>query len=227
MFRRSGSIACFFVEGKLPSPEQPSFSEALAQHRFRTIENAASEEVSIGWVTPSDPTGDTFAVEDMSHGSGYWLRMRIDKKSLPAKWVAIYRSAAERSTGRALSVREKRELKQDLMSKLLPRVLPSVNFVEALYFPKRRVILLFATSRNLQESFAKLVRDTFDTHLEVASPLRMAHETKLAREQREYLERVSPVRWPHSNGSNGRPEAARPRAPVEEAAATAANGDEA
>ena len=76
MFRKSGSVATFFVGSRLPSGEE--LSQKLAQNRFRTIENAASEETSIGWVTFGDPTGDSFELEDMDLDAAVWLRIRID-----------------------------------------------------------------------------------------------------------------------------------------------------
>ena len=65
MFRRSGSFACYFVEGSTPDPRSQEFLDALAEHRFRTIENAAAEQTSAGWVTsgdPSDPERPIFVI---------------------------------------------------------------------------------------------------------------------------------------------------------------------
>ena len=92
--RRSGGAVLFFYEGKLPAPDEDAFSAALQNRRFRTIEDAASEEISAGWITPVDPTGDSFAQEDMDAGAAVWLRVRIDKKQLPRKWLQIHRDVA-------------------------------------------------------------------------------------------------------------------------------------
>lgn len=204
MFRRSGSFATFFIDGKLPSPEAPGFRDALARQRFRTIENAAAEQNSLGWVTPADPSGDSFEPEDMRCGDHWWLRVRIDKKKLPAAWVAIHRAAAERSAGRPLSVREKRELRQGLEQSLLPRVLPSVQFVEVLYSEKAKMLLLFSTTRGVHEEFAKLMRLTFEVHIEPAEPHRLAQDIGLVASQRQRLDELSPVRWtrPQASGTH-------------------------
>ena len=71
--------------------------EFAAADEKLTIENAASEETSVGWVTPADPTGDSFAVEDLDAGHATWLRMRIDTKKMPTKWLQIHRDAAEKA----------------------------------------------------------------------------------------------------------------------------------
>jgi DNA recombination-dependent growth factor C len=195
-FRRSGSFACLFVEGKMPSPHGETFTKALAEQRFRTIEDAASEDASVGWVTAEDPTGESFATEDLEHGEAVWLRMRADRKRLPSKWVAIYRAAAERSSGKKLSVREKRELKQDLLEKLLPRVLPSVTFVDALWLPEQACVLLFATGRAQLEAFDTLFCKTFDARLMMADPYVMALRSGIGDAQQRHLDQTSPVKWP-------------------------------
>ena len=160
--RKSGGVVPYYWQGKILDPRDDAFAEALAPRRFRTIENAASEEVSVGWVTPADPTGDSFAVEDLDGGVGTWLRFRIDKKSMPMKWLQIHRDAAEKARGKRLSAKERKELKEDLMDQLLPRVLPTITLVDALLFHERKTVLLFATSKTAKEAFAALLRDVLD-----------------------------------------------------------------
>lgn len=195
-FRRSGSLCVFFVEGKLPSPRGEHFAAALKRHRFRTIEDAAGEDSSTGWISPDDPSGDSFDLEAMEQGEAIWLRMRSDRKQLPAKWVAIYRAAAERSKGGKLTPRERKELQEDLQEKLLPRVLPAVNFVDALWFEKLGRILLFATSKAARENFDTLFCKTFDARLLAGDPYLLALRSGLADAQLRYLDQVSPVKWP-------------------------------
>ena len=83
-FKKSGSFTRFYVEGNMPSVHGDSFLVELAKHRFRTIENAASEEVSVGWVCPSDPSGGNVMREELLLDPHVRLRIRIDKKKLPA-----------------------------------------------------------------------------------------------------------------------------------------------
>ncbi|MEZ6037494.1 MAG: recombination-associated protein RdgC [Planctomycetota bacterium] len=194
--RKSGGVVAFHWQGKLTDPSDDAFAESLSQRRFRTIENAASEEVSIGWVTPADPTGDSFATEDLDGGTGTWLRFRIDKKSMPMKWLQIHRDAAEKARGKKLSARERRELKDDLMDQLLPRVLPTITLVDALLFHDRRTVLLFATSKTAKEAFVKLMFETFTIQLDQANPLESGLRLELGEEENFALERLEPIRWP-------------------------------
>lgn len=210
----------FFWQGKLPDPRDDAFAEALAQRRFRTIETAASEEVSVGWVTPADPTGDSFAKEDLDGGTGTWLRCRIDKKTLPTKWLWIHRAAAEKARGKRLSARERRELKDDLQEQLLPRVLPTIQLIDAVLFHERRLVLLFATSKSAREAFGKLFFETFAVPLEAGDPLRTGLGLGLDAEQQRALAEAEPIRWPDT----ARPE--RRASGVPARAAARSDGDE-
>lgn len=199
--RRSGAVVAFFWSGKIPDVTGDAFCRALANRRFRTIENAASEEVSIGWVTAADPTGDSFATEDLDGGTGTWLRFRIDKKVLPKKWLQIHRDAAEKARGKKLSARERRELKDDLTEKLLPRVLPTIQLVDALMFPERQTVLLFASSKSAREAFGKLFFESFSLPLERGNPLVCGRRADIGAAGRTALEGAEPVRWPNSDRS--------------------------
>lgn len=195
--RRGGSASVFFFEGNLPSLQSETFEAALTAHRFRTIESAASEEISIGWVSPNDPSGDSFPREDHDLETAIWLQIRVDKKKLPMRWVAIHRAAAERAAGRKLNGKERKALKEDLQETLLPRILPAVQILDVLVDPKGKRALLFSTSKGMREEFAKLWRLTFAANeLVPASAFEWARQGKLTAAQRTYLDEVSPVTWP-------------------------------
>ncbi|MCA8952927.1 MAG: recombination-associated protein RdgC [Planctomycetes bacterium] len=198
--RKGGGVVALFWQGKIADPADEAFCEALAGRRFRTIENAASEEISVGWVTSALPTGDEFALEDLDAGAGTWLRMRIDKKVLPKKWLAIHLETEERARGKKLPPRERRELKADIGEKLLPRVLPTINLVDALMFHERKTILLFATGSAVVEAFGKLFFETFALPLDRANPYVCATRAGLDRETTAALERAQPIRWPDVTG---------------------------
>lgn len=197
MFRRSGSFICFFFDGRGPDPLSDGFLESLAQHRFRSIENAASEQTAIGWVTRSDPTGGSFDREDMDCDAAVWMRMRLDKKAAPTKWLQIHRQAAERSAGHKLSSKERKELKEDLLSKLLPRVLPTISLVDALLFPEQGMVMLFGTSNNVKEAFLSLFYKTFSLSLRSADPYQLAMSLDLDSARQQALETIAPIAWPN------------------------------
>lgn len=195
MFRRSGSFVCFFAEGSGPEALSDSFLEALAKHRFRSIENAAAEQTSIGWVTRRDPTGDSFGLEDMDCDAAVWMRMRIDKKSAPTKWLRIHLQAADQSAGKKLNNKERKALKEDLLSRLLPRVLPTIGLIDALYFPERRMVMLFGTSNAITEAFRSLFYKTFSVSLRSADPYQLAMSLDLDSACQHALDSVTPIEW--------------------------------
>lgn len=195
---RTGGCTAFRVEGKVPDYRDQDFADKLREQRFRTIENAASEETSVGWVTPADPSGETFSVEDVDAGiEGAWLRFRIDKKALPAKWLRMRVAASERARGRRLSAKERRELKDELMEELLPRVLPTVTFVDALVTRDR--VLLFSTTNGAREAFASLWWHSFGTNLIALDPRGLADEV-LAPDMAARCDKAEPTRWPRRTG---------------------------
>jgi hypothetical protein len=208
--RRSGGIVAWFWSGRLPAPDSPGFAQALASRRFRAVEEAAREQVSIGWVTPADPTGGSFDAEDM----------RVDKKALPIRWLQIHRDAAEKTRGRRLTIQERRELRDATMARLLPRVLPTVQLVDVLLLPERHTALLFATQKGLRESFGKLFFETFALPLEAGDPYRTALRLGLDDGLLAALEGVQPVRWPRNRQEAA---AARPPAPARSRAAAPAS----
>ena len=158
--RRSGACTTFDAGAVRYSTGDAKFAKALAKQRFRTIENAASEEVSVGWTTPPDPSGDTFEPEDfLVNGERAWLRARIDRKRLPPKWVEQHVAAAERAKGKRLTARERRELKADLADKILPRVLPSTAYVDVLV--SGCTVLVLTSSRSAIEAVQSLWAATF------------------------------------------------------------------
>jgi DNA recombination-dependent growth factor C len=195
--KKSGTFVAFAWSGKLLDPRDQAFAEALANRRFRTIDTAASEEVSAGWVTPEDPTGDSFALEDMDGGPATWLRFRIDVKKLPKSKVQHAMAAAVRAKGKPLTARERRELKDGLAEQLLPRVIPTTTNVDALLYHERRLVLLFAGSKSARETFGKLFAESFGVELQPLGPLAMALQSVEAPDV-ETVEQMEPTRWPRA-----------------------------
>ncbi len=193
-FRKNGSFIRFFVEGEVPAFDSDEFLKALAENRFRTIENAASEEESLGWVSPGDASGSSFLREEIVLPGFARLRMRLDKKKLPSAWVRIYMDAEIRAKGgRKLSAKERKELREDIADQLLPRVLPSVRLVDIVYQASKKRVFLFASSQNLKESLQNLFFRTFGARLIPATALEIAETLPLSKEQKYLLERCQPL----------------------------------
>ncbi len=197
-FKKGGSFVRFFVEGTLPDTASEDFFEALSKERFRSIESAASEELSAGWVSPSDPSGQDFLREDILVGDFVRLRIRVDKKKLPAAWLAIHMAAELRARdGKKISARERKEIRADIEERILPRTLPSVSFLEVVLVPRSAasrgaLVFLFSTSAAAAAECAKLFHKSFGVSLVEVDPTTLAERAPLAAEKRSYLERCSP-----------------------------------
>lgn len=159
--RRGGSAVAMTWDAQ-HDPADAGFLEMLRSKRFLSIERAASEETSVGWVTPGDPTGETFALDDMVAGNCWWLRFRMDAKKLPASKLQMEIANAERARGKKLSARERRELKDHLHEQLLPGILPRTTFVDVvLSSTDRRVALVLSSSKAAREAFGELAHASF------------------------------------------------------------------
>lgn len=173
VLRRGGSAVVFAIVGDCPTFSQ--LPELLAKHRFRTIEDAATDEVSVGWCTPLDPSGGSFELEDMDAGGvAAWLRVRVDRKRLPAKRLQIHLAAAEKAKGRGLSATERRLVKEDVTAALMPRVLPATAFVDVLVDLAFARVMLFTTAKAAGDAFASLWHHTFGSVVERLRPSRLA-----------------------------------------------------
>jgi hypothetical protein len=189
--RRGGSVAAFRWEGRIADPRSAEFLEALSRGRFRSIERAANEETSAGWVTPSDPTGDSFELEDLVAGGHWWLRIRVDAKKFPASKLQMEIAAHERTRGKRLSARDLRELKDHLHEQMLPGILPRTQFVDVLVHRELRSALLLSTSKAARETFGKLAKEAFG----VEPRLQTSGEFALG-EHGEQIGRLQPTVFP-------------------------------
>lgn len=227
-FKKGGSFVRFFVEGSMPDPSAEDFFEALARERFRSIENAASEETSVGWVSSSDPSGQDFLREDVLVGDFVRLRMRMDKKKLPAAWLAIHMAAEIRARdGQKISAKERKTIRGDIEDRVLPRTLPNVSFVEVVYVPAKSQVLLFSTSASAAAECAKLFHRSFGVSLEEVDPTTLAQRSSLPNEKKRYLDQCSPFSLREREQANGHaPERPAVAAPAAAQAASAGSASE-
>lgn len=191
--RRTGALTAFRLGAPLP---RDPITELLAAHRFRSIADASSELDSVGWITQADPSGDTIGDDDVLLGRASWLTMRVDRKRVPPKWLQNELAALAKSRGRALSARERKEARADLVQNLLPRVLPSTAQVDALL--TRDQVFVLSSSRAAVEAFARLWFATFGVGLVELGPQALALDL-VDRELTAAVEQLQPTRWPLSS----------------------------
>lgn len=187
--RRSGTIAAFTYSNG-PDFDSSELSQQLGKARFRHIDLAATEEVSAGWVTPGDPSGNTFELDDMDAWSARWLRVRVDAKKLPAERVKQRFAEWARAHGKKPTAKQRREIKDELAGEILPKMLPTSKSFDVLVYPSQQVVLVFAAGKAGRETACKLWRESFGSDLEPLDVVGLSLDC-IDREACESVERLS------------------------------------
>lgn len=164
-FRTSGSFLRFHVAERGYDPADPELLKLFKRRRFRSIEAETAEIESVGWVTPADPSGASWRGDEVVRDQYLFLRMRMDKKAVPAAWMRIKLAEAERAeraTGKKITRAVKQELREAIVPELLAQTLPSVSMVDVVWNVQRQLVYLFSTSVRAEESLGWLWVRTFD-----------------------------------------------------------------
>lgn len=191
--RRGGGLTAFHIERF--DPESRRVIEAMAEHRFRSIETAASEETSVGWVRPGDPSGGAVDPELLGDGMA-WLQLRRDVKRLPGWRLQLELDGIEKTAGRPLTGKQRRQAKQEIRDRLLPTWPVTSNVLDVLVRGDR--VLLLSSSKGAVEQFHGLWRDTFGDQPRPLGPttlagdgweqLRPTHFVRRARQEEIHLD---------------------------------------
>jgi DNA recombination-dependent growth factor C len=176
----------------LPAAGDRAWLEAFYKHRFKTIENSDSEEESVGWVCHADPTGGSFPEEDCLLDQVVAVRLRMDKKKAPARWLQIRLTKELRGSGK-MSPQRRKEIRQKILDELLPRVLPTVSLIDVLIRPKTRELLLFSTGLGAGDALRKLVLTTFGARAHAADARQSALRARLPPEMHKLLDHAAPT----------------------------------
>tara|TARA_B100001094_G_scaffold332160_1_gene403082 strand:- start:816 stop:1469 length:654 start_codon:yes stop_codon:yes gene_type:complete len=123
-------------------------------------------EVQYGWDIPAIETEITSGGHwDMSHcrlENDYVLRIRIDKKNVPASLIAeLYRQELDSRGDDKLSKDQKDELLESLRYELLQQALPQIKHLDVLWQVERDQVLLFSAGTGDREIFTQLFTRTF------------------------------------------------------------------
>jgi recombination associated protein RdgC len=133
------------------------------------------KELSFGWVRPlglDDIELPPDAHWDMTHtrvGDGYMMRMRVEKRAVPAPLVQIlykqeiYKFQAE--SGELPARKERTQIKDDLKRELLSKSLPAISHVDAYWNEKRSDLTVFSTSKAAKTILIDLFMKSFGDSL--------------------------------------------------------------
>lgn len=146
---------------------------------FREVGSLSqTEEESSGWVSPSNCLRPPEMSETMLEPY-IRLSMRVDRKKVsPTMLLAHFaieeKAALETSNRKRLSRKERLELKQSVKQFLLGQTLPTSTLYRALWNYSTGICYFFCSSKNAQNKFDKLFKDTFELELELMTPWSMA-----------------------------------------------------
>ena len=121
---------------------------------------AASQDRSVGWIPPRGEANGAL----LEAVAGQWIaKLMIETKAVPASVVRRKLdercAEIEKTTGRKPGKKERKELKEDVLTALMPMAFPKMSAIDVWIDPVRNVIVLNTPSQSKADDVAtQLVR---------------------------------------------------------------------
>ena len=153
------NLRLYKLSSKWPESEQ-DLSDALANGEFTPC--GSLSERSLGWEAPAPELPDMFA---RRVAGADLIRLRHQVRVLPA--AAISEALEDRlkefeeRTGEPATNKDKRELKEEVTTKLLPQALPKSSRMNGFYIAKDKLLGIDTASDNEAERFLDQLRAAF------------------------------------------------------------------
>jgi len=172
------SVRRYAVTDALPADVRKKLVRGLRAHAFVPIDPKTDLEHSIGWVSILDSEDTTLDAEGclfVGQG-GEQLRVSMRMDVLKPSSAEVRRQldtkvrAAEGEEGRALSKRERRELKDELARALRLRTLPRVRTFDVVWNLDTGRLYLWSQTKSVNEHFLELFARSFALRLTVEGP---------------------------------------------------------
>lgn len=134
---------------------------------------------NIGWVRPLTASDEDVVSED-SHwdlsdchvNDGFLLRLRYEKRKIPASLVQTFYKSHMREhlqkNGKNMPKSDRQEYKQKLMTDLLKRALPVIQFTDGYWRETAGELLVFSTSNSVRLRFEQLFHQSFGAKLDLS-----------------------------------------------------------
>lgn len=119
---------------------------ALLKRKF--VPTSPNQESSVGWVSPF---GDDADVMSLSQGNAHLLKLKIEEKKVPSSAIneelrKKIKELREQDPEIKIAKAEKANLREDIKFKLLPRVLPTISYIELYIDMDNNLLVVNATS---------------------------------------------------------------------------------
>jgi hypothetical protein len=167
-----------FRIAQLPRPLPPDAIEQFAAHAAAPIEAMGADEKP-GWVLASDLLSTAIENASAIRGECIHLALRMAKRKIPASLLAAevrreqaaHMAAANKAF---ISSRERAEIRQSVLERLLPKTPPTIYSIPFIYKPGTCTIFVGATTDRQMDVFNLALVQTFNVFAEPISPINLA-----------------------------------------------------
>lgn len=191
--RPSGSFRRYLIASPTPTIDDADLYDRLRDHRFKSIDEQATAEPSIGWVAAGSFASSDFRPENVFLGKTLLLRIRVDRKRLPSNAVKARLSEVLADAGGRMARSERAKIKQEIEDELLRRVVPATMLLDVYWRPQENEALLSSTAASAHDLFCNLFRETFLSTPVQATPTPLAEKAGPPELTAERLLRLTPL----------------------------------
>ena len=142
------------------------------------IESTTKTE-AIGWVRPltsqePDAVGanDHWDISDCQTSGGLLLRVRYERRKVPTSLIQmIFRQklvSHAKATGKGPNRQERQKIKDEIMTELVRRSLPEIQFIDVLWRESESELYVFSSSRKMTDKILQLFNQTFADELDLS-----------------------------------------------------------
>jgi hypothetical protein len=147
--------------------ERDAIAHAVTRHAFREGDSEAGDaRQAWGWIAVHDPLQTEFTATDLFFHQYLVLGFRYDKRLVPPKLLMLERRRLERDRAAArgairLSAAERREIKDEIASRLVAQALPAPRLFEVVWNLANGRVYFSGKLRAAREAFGDCFRRTF------------------------------------------------------------------
>jgi DNA recombination-dependent growth factor C len=167
----------------------------LERKKFLPLDAAREETERCGWITLEHLFDTQFDLEKVFIDPFLKFGFRVDRRRVPANLVRAHVKIEERAvreaTGKPVGAARRREIREQVVEKLLEKVLPAATAYEVVLAPKRGFVWFSNTGEKATELFVAHFEDTFEIALVAQGPRQCA--LRLSGGDADAVERTAPT----------------------------------
>jgi hypothetical protein len=146
--------------------DRTKVADSVTRRAFREPDDGVAPVVTFGWVGLHDPLATELSPADLFFQHWFVVGFRWDRRAVPAKLLWLERRRAEerrkQQDGVArLGAAIRRDIKQEVESRLLDRALPSPRLFDCAWNLETGQLYFTGKLRAAQDAFTALFRETF------------------------------------------------------------------